>query len=279
VSSGGERFHPVPPIINRSGTSYSDRMRQEERLGLILDRLARDGSVSVADLTAELKASPASIRRDLHVLEEQQLLKRTHGGAVSAEVMYELPMRYRTGRHHQEKLRIAQAAAELVTESVHSVGLGGGTTTTELARLLGAAARPLKVITNALNIAGELSVRPSIDLVVTGGSVRSASYELVGPIANQALSDINLDLVFIGVDGIEAGRGISTHDDVEAQTDRCFLRTADRVIALADGSKVGKRAFSRIAAIEEISMLVTDVGADPAELDRLRASGVDVTTV
>jgi DeoR family transcriptional regulator of aga operon len=254
-------------------------MRQEERLGLILDRLARDGSVSVAELTSDLNASPASIRRDLRVLEEQQLLKRTHGGAVSAEVVYELPIRYREGRHHEEKLRIAQAAARLVTDSVHSVGLGGGTTTTELARILGASARPLKVITNALNIAGELSVRPSIDLVVTGGSVRSASYELVGPIAEQALSGINLDLAFIGVDGIEAGRGISTHDDVEAQTDRCFLRTADRVIALADGSKVGKRAFSRIAAIEEISMLVTDVGADPAELDRLRASGVDVTTV
>jgi DeoR family transcriptional regulator of aga operon len=272
-------MHPVPPIINRHGTPYSDRMRQEERLGLILDRLARDGSVSVAELTAELKASPASIRRDLHVLEEQQLLKRTHGGAVSAEVMYELPMRYRTGRHHQEKLRIAQAAAELVTESMHSVGLGGGTTTTELARLLGAAARPLKVITNALNIAGELSVRPAIDLVVTGGSVRSASYELVGPIADQALADINLDLVFIGVDGIEAGRGISTHDDVEAQTDRCLLRTTDRVIVLADGSKVGKRAFSRITGIEEISVLITDVGADTAELDRLRAAGVEVTTV
>ncbi|MCO5971787.1 MULTISPECIES: DeoR/GlpR family DNA-binding transcription regulator [Actinoallomurus] len=254
-------------------------MRQEERLGLILDRLARDGSVSVADLTGELGASPASVRRDLRVLEEQQLLKRTHGGAVSAEVLYELPIRYRSGRHHEEKLRIAQAAARLVTDAVHSVGLGGGTTTTELARILGASARPLKVITNALNIAGELSVRPAVDLVVTGGSVRSASYELVGPLAEQALAGINLDIAFIGVDGIEASRGISTHDDVEAQTDRSFLRTADQVVVLTDGSKVGKRAFSRIAGIDEITMLVTDSGADAAELDRLRAAGVEVTIV
>src|SRR3954447_9956134 len=122
-------------------------MRQQERLGLILDRLAKHGSVSVLDLTTELKASAASIRRDLQALEEQQLLKRTHGGAVSAEVVYELPMRYRAGRHHHEKLQIAQAAAKLVTDSVHSVGLGGGTTTTELARLLGAAAKPLKLVT------------------------------------------------------------------------------------------------------------------------------------
>lgn len=253
-------------------------MRQEERLGLILERLARDGTVSVAELTTELKASPASIRRDLHALEEQQLLKRTHGGAVSAEVVYELPMRYRAGRRH-EKLQIAQAAAKLVTDAVHSVGLGGGTTTTELARLLGAAARPLKVVTNALNIAGDLSLRPAIDLVVSGGSVRPESYELVGPIANRALADINLDLVFIGVDGITADRGISTHDDVEAQTDHCLLRTADRVVVLADGSKVGRRAFSRIAGADEVAMLITDGSADRAELDRLRAAGVEVITV
>jgi DeoR family transcriptional regulator of aga operon len=252
-------------------------MRQEERLGLILERLAREGTVSVAELTAELKASPASIRRDLSALEEQQLLKRTHGGAVSAEVVYELPMRYRAGRRHHEKLQIAQAAAKLVTDSVHSVGLGGGTTTTELARVLGAAARPLKVVTNALNIAGDLSLRPSINLVVSGGSVRPESYELVGPIADRALADINLDLVFIGVDGIAADRGISTHDDVEAQTDHRLLRTADRVIVLADGSKVGRRAFSRIAGTDEVDVLITDGSADQAELDRLRVAGVEVT--
>jgi DeoR family transcriptional regulator of aga operon len=254
-------------------------MRQQERLGLILDRLARHGSVSVLDLTIDLKASAASIRRDLQALEEQQLLKRTHGGAVSAEVIYELPMRYRAGRHQQEKQRIAQAAARLVTESVHSVGLGGGTTTTELARVLGAASRSLKVVTNALNIAGDLSVRSVIDLVVTGGSVRPESYELVGPIADRALSGINLDLVFLGVDGIEATGGISTHDEVEAQTDHCLMRTAAQVVVLTDGSKVGKRAFSRIAEINEIAMLITDSAADPAELDRLRAAGVQVTSV
>ncbi|MCW2919324.1 MAG: alkaline phosphatase [Actinomycetia bacterium] len=254
-------------------------MRQQERLGLILDRLAQHGSVSVLDLTTDLQASAASIRRDLQALEEQQLLKRTHGGAVSAEVIYELPMRYRAGRHQQEKLRIAQAAGRLVTESVHSVGLGGGTTTTELARVLGAAGRSLKIVTNALNIAGDLSVRSAIDLVVTGGSVRPESYELVGPIADRALSGINLDLVFLGVDGIEATGGISTHDEVEAQTDHCLMRTAARVVVLADGSKVGKRAFSRIAVIDEVAMLITDAGADPVELDRLRATGIEVTTV
>src|SRR5690349_8703115 len=251
-------------------------MRQQERLGLILDRLAKHGTVSVVDLTAELNASPASIRRDLRALEEQQLLKRTHGGAVAAEVIYELPMRYRSGRHQAEKLRIAQAAAQLVTDSVHSVGLGGGTTTTELARALGSIGRSLKVVTNALNIAGDLSVRSAIDLVVTGGSVRPESYELVGPIADRALAGIHLDLVFLGVDGIDARSGIATHDEVEAQTDNCLLRTADRVVVLADGSKVGKRAFSRIAGTSEVHVLITDSSAPVEELEKLRAAGVEV---
>src|SRR5258708_22891227 len=215
-------------------------MRQQERLALILDRLATTGSVAVVDLVAELDASPASIGRDLQALEEQQLLKRTRGGAVAAEVIYELPMRYRAGRHQREKRRIAEAAALLVDDSVHSVGLSGGTTTTELARLI-AAGRPLKVVTNALNIAGDLAVRPSIDLVVTGGSVRPESYELVGPIADRALAGISLDLAFLGVDGIEATGGNSPPHEGEAPTHHRPVHTPPPGGGLAGGSQGGHR--------------------------------------
>ncbi|ANZ41730.1 alkaline phosphatase [Lentzea guizhouensis] len=249
-------------------------MRQEQRLATILERLAETGSVTVTELAEDLATSVASIRRDLQSLEEQKLLKRTHGGAIAAEVIYELPLRYRVGRR-EEKRQIAEAAAKFVTESVHSVGLNGGTTTTELARLL-AVGRSLKVVTNALNIASDLCPRPMIDLVVTGGGVRPESYELVGPLADRALAGISLDLVFLGVDGIDARGGITTHDEVEAHTDSCLMRTADRVVVLADGSKVGKRAFSRIAAITDVHVVVTDSSAPGEELDRLRGSGVEV---
>ncbi|MEU7478308.1 DeoR/GlpR family DNA-binding transcription regulator [Lentzea sp. NPDC042327] len=249
-------------------------MRQEQRLATILERLAESGSVTVTELAEDLGTSVASIRRDLQSLEEQKLLKRTHGGAVAAEVIYELPLRYRVGRR-EEKRQIAEAAARFVTGSVHSVGLNGGTTTTELARLL-AVGRQLKIVTNALNIASDLCPRPTIDLVVTGGGVRPESYELVGPIADRALAGISLDVVFLGVDGIDARGGITTHDEVEAHTDHCLLRTADRVVVLADGSKVGKRAFSRIAAITDVHVVVTDSSAPAADLDRLRAAGVEV---
>jgi DeoR family transcriptional regulator of aga operon len=251
-------------------------MRQEDRLGLILQELNQHGSVGVTTLAERLAVSEASVRRDLHLLQQQKLLTRTHGGAVASGVLYELPMRYRGGRSQEEKRRIAQAAVRLVDGSVHSVGFNGGTTITELARLL-STGRALKVVTNALNIAADLSVRPAIDLVVTGGGVRPESYELVGPIADRTLADISLDLVFLGVDGIDAEAGISTHDEIEARTDHCLMRATRRVVVLADGSKIGHRAFSRIAPIGEVDMLITDAGADRAELDRIQAAGVEVT--
>src|SRR5674476_1340991 len=145
-------------------------MRQEERMGLILEELAADGSVGVAQIAAKLGGSTASIRRDLQLLEKHRLLPRTQGGAVANSTAYELPLRYRGGRHREEKRRIAAAAAARVSDDVASVGLTGGTTTTEVARRL-ADRQGLTVVTNALNIAAELALRPDIKLIVTGGDV------------------------------------------------------------------------------------------------------------
>src|SRR5204862_4562311 len=111
-------------------------MRQTDRLAAILERLSENGGVDVTDLAREFAASPATVRRDLRLLEQQRLLSRTHGGAVATGVLYELPLRYRSARHGEEKRRIASAAAERVDEGM-VVGLTGGTTTTEVARALG----------------------------------------------------------------------------------------------------------------------------------------------
>jgi len=250
-------------------------MRQEDRFGLILERLGQHGSVGVPELAAEIGVSQASIRRDLHVLEQQQLLKRTHGGAVASGVLYELPMRYRGGRQQEAKRLIAQRAATLIGEGVQSVGLSGGTTTTEVARAL-ATRDGLKIVTNALNIASELAVRANINLVVSGGNARSESYELVGPIAERTLNGLNLDVAVLGVDGISVSGGLTTHHDVEAQTNKVMLTRGARVIVVADGSKVGRRAFARIGEVNEISDFVTDSSADPEELEQIAKAGVTV---
>jgi DeoR family transcriptional regulator, aga operon transcriptional repressor len=250
-------------------------VRRAERLDGILARLASDGSVSVSELTTDLDASPATVRRDLKLLEQQKLLSRSHGGAVRNGLLYELPVRYRGGRQAAEKARIADAAAERIADA-EIVGLTGGTTTTEVARRL--RGRDLTVVTNAINIASELVISESIRLVVTGGVARPQSYELIGPLAERTLEGLNVDVVLLGVDGVNAG-GATTHDEIEAQTDSKLVERAASVIVVADSSKIGRSALSRICTLGEVDQLITDVGAPEDELEPLRAAGVEVVQV
>jgi DeoR family transcriptional regulator of aga operon len=252
-------------------------MRQAQRLSEILERMSNGGSVGVSDLSGELGVSAATIRRDLELLEEQRLLTRTHGGAVAHGVTYELPLRYKGARHQEEKRRIARAAAELVAEGA-AVGLTGGTTTTEVAKALVDRSR-LTVVTNALNIASELAVRPNLKLVVTGGVARSESYELVGPLAEASLAGLNLDVVFLGADGISPEVGLTTHHEVEAHTDLSLIERARRVVVVADSSKIGKTAFAQICPIDAVHDLITDDAGDTTVLATIAEAGVAITTV
>ena len=252
-------------------------MRQSERLSAILEALANDGSVGVADLATELDVSAATVRRDLEFLEHQRMLTRTHGGAVAQGVLYELPLRYKSARHQEEKKRIAAEAATRVADGV-AIGLTGGTTTTEVARAVIDRQR-LTVVTNALNIASELAIRPNLKLVVTGGYARPESYELVGPLAEQALAGLNLDVVFLGVDGISPTAGITTHHEVEAHTNLALIERARHVVVVTDSSKIGLVAFAQICPIDRVHEVITDAEADRDLLAQLREAGVDVVTV
>ena len=251
-------------------------MSKTARFGRILELLARDGTVTVADLATELGVSDATVRRDLQALGEQRLLERSHGGAVAHGTAHELPVRYRTGRS-DEKRRIASAAAELVSDGV-AIAFTGGTTTTEVARML-VARQDLTVVTNALNIAVELAIRPNLKLIVTGGVARSASYELVGTLADATLRGLYVDLAFVGVDGVDAERGLTTQNEVEAATNRALMDRAKRTVVVADASKLGRVAFAEIAGIESADQLITNTGADDDEVERLRAAGLAVTLV
>jgi DeoR family transcriptional regulator of aga operon len=252
-------------------------MRQADRLAAILERLSENGGVGVAELATDLHASAATVRRDLQLLEEQRLLSRTHGGAVAQGMLYELPLRYRSARHEDEKRRIAAAAAERVSEGM-VVGLTGGTTTTEVARKL-SDRRRLTIVTNSLSIAAELAVRPNLKLVVTGGVARPESYELIGPLAETTLTGLNLDFAIVGVDGISADAGLTTHHEAEAHTNRALIERARRTLIVADSSKVGQTAFARICEVERVDELITDSVADSAELAGLREAGIAVTIV
>jgi DeoR family transcriptional regulator, aga operon transcriptional repressor len=252
-------------------------MHRSARLSAILEQLADGGSVAVAQLADALHVSPATIRRDLAMLEDQRLLERMHGGAVGRAVAYELPLRYKSVRHGDEKRRIAEEAASRVTESM-AVGLTGGTTATEVAKAL-ADRRDLTIVTNALNIASELAIRPDVKLVVTGGVARSQSYELSGPIAETTLAGLNLDIAFVGVDGIEAKAGCTTYQEIEAHTNGVMIEQARLVVVVADGSKIGRAAFARMCPLSAFDELITDQEADREAVRKLTDNGVRVTFV
>ena len=211
------------------------------------------------------------------MLEDQRLLERMHGGAVGRAVAYELPLRYKSVRHGDEKRRIAEEAASRVTESM-AVGLTGGTTATEVAKAL-ADRRDLTIVTNALNIASELAIRPDVKLVVTGGVARSQSYVLSGPIAETTLAGLNLDIAFVGVDGIEAKAGCTTYQEIEAHTNGVMIEQARLVVVVADGSKIGRAAFARMCPLSAVDELITDQGADREAVRKLTDNGVRVTFV
>ncbi|MEU9080471.1 DeoR/GlpR family DNA-binding transcription regulator [Kitasatospora sp. NPDC004745] len=247
-------------------------MLKADRAARILSHIGEVGSADVHALSELLGVSGATVRRDLQELHEQGLLHRTRGGAVTGAVNLELPLRHRSEKQQEEKRRIARAAAELVPEGA-VVGLSGGTTTTELARVL-AERGGLTVVTNAVNIAAELIVRPETRLVVIGGLARSASYELVGPAADRMLAQYHLDIAFIGVDGLTPQEGCTTHDEMEAQTDRAFLRSSARSVIVADSTKVGRVTFASICPLSEVHDLVTDDGLPAAQGKAFTDSGV-----
>ena len=251
------------------------RHRLDEVLDLVIDR----GHVRVEDLVAELDISPATARRDLDALAEQQLVIRSHGGASANPDATSLPMRYRAARHSAQKEAIAAAAVDLV-EPGSVIGLNGGTTTTALAHELASresfrdAPRPTVLVTNAINIAQELAVRRHLQLVVTGGIVRESSFELVGSWAEQLLAQVHIDTLFLGVNALSAIGGAATHDESEASISSRLIERAARLVVVADGSKIGAAAFARIAETSQVHDLVTDPGADPDAMQALREAGV-----
>jgi DeoR family transcriptional regulator, aga operon transcriptional repressor len=243
------------------------------RWNTLLELLAQDGQLSVEDAATGMTVSAATIRRDFDQLAQQQMLTRTRGGAVANGVSYDLPLRYKSAKHASEKQRIGSTAANLVPPG-SVVGLNGGTTTTEVARALAiradlhskATGPALTVVTNALNIANELTVRPHVKIVVTGGVARPQSYELIGPLASGLLTNLSLDIAILGVDAINASTGASAHHEGEASINALMASRARQVIVVADGSKLGQQTFAQICAIEDIDVVVTDSEA-PADID------------
>lgn len=250
----------------------------EERRRAIVELVNREGRVLVADLSRRFDTSQVTIRKDLELLHEQGQLHRSHGGALPAQerALEDPTLREKEQLHRKEKLHIAAAAAKMVSEG-QVVILDSGTTTTAIARAL-RGFRNLTIVTNAVNIAAELS-NTAVDVILTGGTLRKNSFSLVGPIAEETLRHLNADLLFLGVDGFDVQYGLSTPNLLESKVNRVMVDVARQRIAVCDSSKFGRRSLSMIAPTSVLHGVVTDHGIPKPELNALKKSGIEVTIV
>jgi DeoR family transcriptional regulator, aga operon transcriptional repressor len=250
----------------------------EERRRLILEILNRDGRVLVGNLAKQFRTSQVTIRKDLDLLQANGRIHRSHGGALPSQksVLEDPSLREKEGLHRKEKMQIAAAAARMVKEG-QVVILDSGTTTTAIARTLRDFAN-LTVITNAVNIAAELS-RSSLEVILTGGSLRKNSFSLVGPMAEETLHRLNADILFLGVDGFDVHYGLSTPNLLEAKVNRAMMDVAGIVVAVCDSSKFGKRSLSSIAPVSEIDYLICDRGIAKSDITAIKQAGVQITLV
>jgi len=245
-----------------------------QRRAAILEIVSGEGFADIGRLRRELGCSAATLRRDLEQLKQAGQLRRTHGGAV-INAAGELPFTMKLGEMAQAKRRLARVAAGLVEEG-QAIGFTGGTTTLQVAQQL-RARTGLTVVTNALTIAMELA-RSKVRTIVTGGELRGQTYELVGPLAEPVMSQIHLDLVFVGVDGLSVLGGLTTHNPVEAWTNRALIERSSRAIVVTDHTKLGRKTFAQIAPITVVDVLITDNEAGSDEIAEFERDGISVIT-
>jgi DeoR/GlpR family transcriptional regulator of sugar metabolism len=248
-----------------------------ERRRRILDAVLDRGMISLREAAQLAGTSEVTARRDIRLLAESGLLRRTHGGAAAPSATSTREPSYveKAGQASAEKEQIALAAAGLIGDD-DAVAIGPGTTTLALARLL-VDRRDLTVVTTSLLVCSALLEAPGVQVLLSGGSLRGATHALVGPLAEQSLTGLHVRTLFVSGNGLSAHRGLSTPDVLTAAVDRRLAATASSIVVLVDHTKVGLEAMSQTVPTAAIDRVITDERADPEELGRLAAAGVDVT--
>ncbi len=244
---------------------------------MIMQTLRQHSPVLVGELAAALDCSEMTVRRDLEALERDGGLRRVHGGAASVFLSAEeTPYGIRALEASDVKATIGASAAGLLSDG-ETVILDGGTTAMEVARAL--SNRRMTVMPLALRPVFELHEYPGIKLLLPGGEVRPGELSLTGSLTETAFAQLRFDTCIMGPCGIDPKAGITTHLLAETAVKRAAAKASQRVIAVADSSKLGRVAFGHVCDLDDIDIVLTDVGADPQVLDDLRTAGVDVRCV
>lgn len=250
-------------------------MYAEERRQSIAAETRRVGRVDVASLAERLDVTTETVRRDLSDLEQRGVLRRVHGGAIAVErLRLEPDVAEKAGRLAAEKSRIAEVAAREIPAG-GTILLDAGTTTGALVDHL-PSDRDLTVITNSLPTAMRLTAQPNIELLLLGGRVRERTLASVDDWAVRILHEITVDVAFVATNGITVRGGLTTPDLAEASVKRAMVASAQRVVLLADHTKVGQQHFAKFAELHDVDLFVTDTGLGADGARSMEDAGVEV---
>jgi DeoR/GlpR family transcriptional regulator of sugar metabolism len=256
-----------------------------QRRSMIVTEVRRRGGVRLSELASALGVSDMTVRRDVDALVEQGLLARVHGGVLPVDAATDVDtagdepaFAAKQARQAAEKAAIAAAAADLVTPG-SAVGISAGTTTAALAQEI-TQVNGLTVVTNSVAVSDVLhrAGHPSQTVILTGG-IRTRSDALVGSAATAMLAGLNLDVLFLGVHGMDPRAGYTTPNLAEAETNRALVAAARRVVVLADHTKWGVVGIATILPLSGAHLLITDAGIDAQALAQLRTHVTEVLTV
>jgi DeoR/GlpR family transcriptional regulator of sugar metabolism len=269
--------------MNQSHNPITPQPRHtEERRASIVALVQRQQQASVTELSRQFGISQVSIRRDLDYLAEAGLLKRTHGGAeapggVAQGALFDA----RRLQNVAIKRAIGQAAAALI-QSGEVILLDSGTTVLEVARHL---PRPLlengslTAITRSLAIADELRSQRQVRLIVLGGVYLPEYDDFAGEQVEMALQSLHANTLFIGAEGIALERGLTTDNLLEMSVYRALAKCADKVVVVADASKIGVNKLQTLLPFEAVQVFITDSGAPAGLVQQLQDKGIQVILV
>lgn len=262
--------------MNKSGEETI--LSLPERHNRILALLQQNGSISVVQLAELFKVSEVTIRKDLSFLEQQKKLYRTHGSAILiSPYISDRHVNEKEKKNVAEKRAIGAKAASLVAQD-DSIIIASGTTMAFLAREIKPVGH-LTVITAAVPVTSILSQDANIDVIQLGGITRSSSVSVVGPFAEQMLRQFSCSKLFFGVDGFDLNYGVTTTNLMGGHLALMMIETVQKVIALVDSSKFGRRGFCKMCDVDRIDMVITDDGVSPIVVEQLQEAGIDVRIV
>ena len=247
----------------------------------ILEMLRRDRTVEVSRLAEALGVSAVTIRTDLDALDRRQLLRRIRGGAMAVQpARFERPLDLPSQSFAAEKERIGAMAARMVRDG-ETIILDAGSTAVAMALALPDDLRDIVVVTSSLDVAIALHPHPGVTVIVTGGRLKKTgrnrrSHSLIPPFGTLLLQQLNADCAYLCCAGIDADRGFTNAHFEEVEIKRAMIAAARRVVVLGDHGKIGHVAGARFATLPEVTTLITDSDAPPADVQALEGAGLQV---